>query len=46
MVKQKVLNFKFEKSVLERTVSKISSDPPCEEGNARFTKVPFKRLIN
>ena len=26
------------------TVSVISSDPPCEDGNARFTTAPLKPL--
>ena len=29
---------------LEGTASVISSDPPCKDGNARFTRVLFKAL--
>ena len=29
---------------LTGTVNLISSDPPCKDGNARFTTVPFKDL--
>ena len=29
-------------SPFKRTVSVISSDPPCKEGTARFTTVPLK----
>ena len=28
------------------TVSVISSDPPCKDGNARFTTVPSKALFD
>ena len=31
---------------LKCTVSVISSDPPCKDDNARFTKVPLKDLSN
>ena len=27
---------------IEGTVSVVSSDPPCKDGNARFTNVPLK----
>ena len=27
---------------VEETVSVILSDPPCKEGNARFTTIPLK----
>ena len=30
------------KALLKETVSVISSDLPCKNDNARFTKVPFK----
>ena len=40
----KYLNvFKFNIKI-KRTVSVISSDPSCTDGNARFTTVPFKAL--
>ena len=29
---------------IKGTVSVISSDPPCKDGNARFTTVPLKAL--
>ena len=29
---------------LKGTVNVISSDPPCKEGNARFTMFPLKAL--
>ena len=31
---------------VERTVNIISSDPPCKDGNARFTTVPLKGISN
>ena len=31
-------------ALLKGTVRIISSDPPCKDGNAWFTKVPFKDL--
>ena len=30
--------------LVKRTVGVISSDPPCKDGNARFTTVPLKAL--
>ena len=30
--------------ILKGTVSVISSDPPCKDDNAWFTKVPLKAL--
>ena len=30
--------------LLKGTVSVISSDPPCKDGNARFTTIPLKAL--
>ena len=32
----------FHEVVFKGTVSAISSDPPCKDGNARFTVVPLK----
>ena len=32
-------------TVFKGTVSVISRDPPCKEGNAPLTTVPFKPLI-
>ena len=32
------------KSKFKGTVSLISSDPPCKDGNARFTTVTLKAL--
>jgi len=29
-------------TIFKGTVSIISSDPPCKDGNSRFTTVPFK----
>ena len=29
-------------SYIKGTVSEILSDPPCKDGNARFTSVPIK----
>ena len=29
---------------LKRTVSVILGDPPCKDGNARFTKLPLQPL--
>ena len=31
-------------NILKGTVSVISSDPPCKDGNARFTTIPLKAL--
>ena len=36
--------FSLQAKVLQRTVSVISRDSPCKDGNARFTTVPFKAL--
>ena len=33
-------------SCLKGTVSVISSDPPCKDGNALFTTVPLKHLAD
>ena len=30
--------------ILKGTVSIISSNPPCKDGNSRYTTVPFKPL--
>ena len=27
--------------ILKETVSVISSDPPCKDGNAQFTVIPY-----
>ena len=32
----------FSEIVIKGTASVISSDPPCKDGNARFTTVPLK----
>ena len=40
----KYINFEIKKHIqiyLKGTVSEISSDPPCKDGNARFTKIPL-----
>jgi len=35
---------KLKEGVIKGTVSVISSDPPCKDGNARYTTVPLKAL--
>ena len=35
----------FNRNLLKGTVSIISSDPPCKDDNARFTKVPLKSVV-
>ena len=35
----------LQNSSLTDTVSVISSNPPCKEGNSRFTTVPLKSLL-
>ena len=42
-------NSKFKNSIkvcsqVKGTVSVIASDPPCKDGNVRFTTVPWKAL--
>ena len=32
--------------MIKGTVSVISSNPPCKDGNARFTTVPLKALCD
>ena len=34
----------LEETVLKMSVSVITSDPPCKDGNARFTTVPCNAL--
>ena len=42
---QRTWHYDFhENSSVQGTGSLISSDPPCKNGNARFTTVPFKNL--
>ena len=48
MLEIKMLNnlkntFLFLKLCVKGTVSVIISDPPCKNGNVRFTTVPLKR---
>ena len=37
-------NFKLLNKLYVWTVSVILIDPPCKDGNARFTKIPLKPL--
>ena len=46
IIKMNYFSIKLYKKTIKGTVSVISSDPPCEDDNTRFTTILLKALLD